>query len=145
MQDLPSTGVGLLFVCFQASIANQFAFMQRSWADTEAFLIGGTGVDPVIGQVPGGGPAPIAQQWPKQWGQAGTVQPFSFGQFVTLKGGEFFFAPSIAFLKSSRGPRGRYRQPPWPDGTGTGFGDRQVKSRTDTIGGRPAQPHPGDR
>ncbi len=106
LQDLPSTGVGLLFVCFQASIANQFAFMQRSWVDKDSFLVPGTGVDPVIGQVPGGGPAPIAQLWPKQWGQAGNVQSFSFGQFVTLKGGEFFFAPSIAFFKSLAAPAG---------------------------------------
>jgi Dyp-type peroxidase family len=104
LQDLPSTGVGLLFVCFQASIANQFAFMQRSWVDTESFVVDRTGVDPVIGQVPSGGPAPGKQQWPNQWGQAGTVTSFSFGQFVTLKGGEFFFAPSIAFLKSLAAP-----------------------------------------
>lgn len=106
LQDLPSTGVGLLFVCFQASISNQFAFMQRSWADTESFLVDGTGLDPVIGQPPAGGPAPIAQQWPTQWGPGGTVKPFSFGQFVTLKGGEFFFAPSIAFFKSLAAPAG---------------------------------------
>lgn len=30
--------------------------------------------------------------------------PFSFSQFVHLKGGEFFFAPSIPFLKALSKP-----------------------------------------
>lgn len=98
LSDLPTAGVGLLFMCFQASIANPFAFMQRAWCNTEGFLKPGTGLDPVIGQAPPGGPAPAQQKWPTQWGQAGPDQPFSFGQFVTMKGGEFFFAPSIPFL-----------------------------------------------
>jgi hypothetical protein len=33
------------------------------------------------------------------WGQAPT-QKLNFGQFVTMKGGEFFFAPSMPFLAS---------------------------------------------
>jgi Dyp-type peroxidase family len=103
LDDLPTNGVGLLFMCFQASIANQFAFIQRSWVDNEGFLLPDTGVDPVIGQAPrtsGGATVAIPQQWHPQWGQDGPPVPFSFGQFVTLKGGEFFFAPSIPFLQS---------------------------------------------
>lgn len=113
LEDLPTGGVGLLFMCFQSSIANQFAFIQSRWVNEEGFVRGGTGIDPVIGQSarPGVGvPPPIPQQWPVQWGPqpdpanpGNTVppqtRPFSFGGFVTLKGGEFFFAPSIPFLK----------------------------------------------
>jgi Dyp-type peroxidase family len=98
LEDLPTGGVGLLFMCFQASISNQFAFIQRSWANNEGFLTGGVGLDPVIGQAPASGQAPITQNWLKQWGDAATL-PFSFEGFVTLKGGEFFFAPSIPFLR----------------------------------------------
>jgi deferrochelatase/peroxidase EfeB len=110
LEDLPTSGVGLLFMCFQSSIANQFAFMQRSWVNAEGFLRGNTGLDPVIGQPKGGGPTPIAQTWPVQWGpqpdpanpgntKPPDKKPFSFEGFVTLKGGEFFFAPSMPFLK----------------------------------------------
>lgn len=95
MSDRPTGGVGLLFMCFQSSISNQFAFMQKSWANKEDFLTGPVGVDPVIGQSPAGA-TPISQQWPTPGGPQG----ISFGQFVTLKGGEFFFAPSLPFFKS---------------------------------------------
>lgn len=98
--DLPTGGVGLLFMCFQASIANQFAFIQKRWANDSGFVRGGVGADPVIGQ-PGAGRA--TPEWPPQWGQPGT-RPFDFGQFVTMKGGEFFFAPSLPFLKSLSPP-----------------------------------------
>lgn len=110
LEDLPTGGVGLLFMCFQSSIANQFAFIQKSWVNAEGFLRGNTGLDPVIGQAPQAGAAPIAQAWPVQWGpqpdpaNPGNTKPpdtkdFSFEGFVTLKGGEFFFAPSLPFLK----------------------------------------------
>jgi hypothetical protein len=113
LEDLPTEGVGLLFMCFQSSIANQFAFMQNAWVNNETFLLDGTGIDPIIGQAPlpgTGAPAPIEQTWPVQWGpqpdpnNPGSLkhpdtEPFFFGGFVTLKGGEFFFAPSMPFLK----------------------------------------------
>jgi len=94
LDDLPTGGVGLLFMCFQASISNQFAFMQRSWANTPDFVLPGTGPDPVIGQTVG------AQNWHPIYGAATPTVSFSFGQFVTLKGGEFFFAPSLPFFKN---------------------------------------------
>jgi Dyp-type peroxidase family len=113
LEDLPTKGVGLLFMCFQSSIANQFAFIQSQWVNEEGFIKGGIGIDPVIGQVPqpgGGVPAPLEQTWPIQFGPQADpanpgarkppdVKPFSFGGFVTMKGGEFFFAPSIPFLR----------------------------------------------
>jgi Dyp-type peroxidase family len=96
LEDLPTGGVGLLFMCFQSSIANQFAFMQRAWANDENFLNQGTGLDPIIGEGAQGANA-SAQQWPVEWGGAAT-KPFSFAGFVHMKGGEFFFAPSMAFF-----------------------------------------------
>src|SRR5215213_8698620 len=38
LDDLPSKDVGLLFMCFQASIRDQFAFMQRGWANNQGFV-----------------------------------------------------------------------------------------------------------
>ncbi|MEA2603756.1 MAG: hypothetical protein QOF89_4748 [Acidobacteriota bacterium] len=90
-------GVGLLFLCFQANIGNQFAFIQEQWANAPNFPVGAAGVDPLIGR----GSSP--QSWQTAWDVPpdGPTGSLSFGQFVTLKGGEFFFAPSIPFLRGA--------------------------------------------
>lgn len=101
-KDMPTRGVGLLFLCFQRNIGTQFEHVQR------AANAGRRGaMDPIVGQ---GRPAG-ASLWPKDWGQPpGT--PFDFRAsikangtvvkkgVVTLKGGEYFFAPSLPFLRS---------------------------------------------
>ncbi len=94
--ELPTRDVGLLFMCFQANIPSQFAFLQQSWANNEAFVKAGTGLDPVIGQQRDLD-KPVSQKCPLSWGQPGSIRA-DFSGFVTLKGGEFFFAPSIPFL-----------------------------------------------
>jgi len=98
-------GVGLLFLCFQADIGNQFAFIQERWANKPDFPVGAAGVDPLIGKAPAG--QVPDQQWQAGW-DAVSKSPdhVSFGQFVTLKGGEFFFAPSIPFLRRLITPGG---------------------------------------
>jgi hypothetical protein len=85
-------------MCFQASIPKQFGFMQKRWCNAEGFLRKSTGVDPVIGQKT---PEVAAQNWPIEYdAPAGAQVQYDFGGFVTMKGGEFFFAPSIPFLRS---------------------------------------------
>ena len=90
---------GLLFQCHQANIEKQFEFIQRVWVDNPNFpkqLLGGkdTGDDPLIAQRRN-----EKQRWPKKWGDdtQGRVE-FNFEAAVTLKGGEYFFAPSKPFL-----------------------------------------------
>lgn len=98
-ERLPTTKedkVGLLFLCFQSDIFDQFMSMQKIWANQRDFVKYGTGLDAVIGQ---GEQQLSDQSWPKEWGKDGKVQ-FHFSNFVTMKGGEFFFAPSISFLKT---------------------------------------------
>lgn len=95
---LPVSGVGLLFMAYNASIAQQFKFVQQSWADNTGFPgPGNTGIDPVIGQGPNN---PGDQKLPKDWDNpaAGTANNVPFGGFVKMKGGEYLFAPSLAFL-----------------------------------------------
>lgn len=88
--------VGLLFLCFQSNIFDQFMTIQKIWANQRDFAQYGAGVDAVVGQ----GEEDIKEQnWPKQWGKNDNVS-FHFANFVTMKGGEFFFAPSISFLKT---------------------------------------------
>ena len=99
--DEPSGGVGLLFMAYQNDIANQFEFTQVAWANNPNFVKEptgtdpkDTGIDPVIGQ----GPV-TDQDWPTTWGGDATKN-FSFGGFVTMMGGEYFFAPALSTLRS---------------------------------------------
>ncbi|HEX8466985.1 MAG TPA: hypothetical protein VF620_04185 [Allosphingosinicella sp.] len=94
---------GLLFMCFQANIEDQFEFIQRVWVDNPNFPTNvlnlptgrDTGDDPLIGQ-----DRNEAQRWPKAWGNAAAGrEKFNFEAAVTLKGGEYFFAPSKPFLE----------------------------------------------
>ncbi|MFJ1761454.1 Dyp-type peroxidase [Amycolatopsis sp. NPDC088138] len=94
----PSGGVGLLFMAFNSVLGNQFEFTQAIWADNPGFPIveGVTpGLDPVIGQ---GTRAP--SDYTVDWGGSAQRTAEPVPQSVTLKGGEYFFMPSLAFLRS---------------------------------------------
>jgi Dyp-type peroxidase family len=93
--DQPNDGVGLLFMSYQASIEAQFHFMQTRWANDESFPTGGVGIDPVIGQS-----GASSQTWFPTYNSNLGGKPFLFKGFVKLKGGEYFFAPSISGLAS---------------------------------------------
>ncbi|ABA23795.1 probable peroxidase [Trichormus variabilis ATCC 29413] len=89
----PVLGSGLLFLCFQSNIENQFNFIQSRWANPQNFVQVNTGPDPLIGQPSG------TQKWPKKWGEPETEE-YNFKLWINMKGGEYFFAPSISFLKT---------------------------------------------
>ena len=93
------TPVGLLFVCAQSSIVHQFEFIQAIWSNFTEFLRPGTGLDGLIGQAPEG-TTPAPQEWPTDWGvAAGATVKAPFSGWVTLKGAEYFFLPSMSFLQ----------------------------------------------
>ena len=99
LDNKPSNKVGLLFMAYQSSIENQFEFTQQSWANSPKFHFGSpsqpVGIDPVIGLPSGGTP----QRYPLNYGVGPLSTQFDFSGFVTLKGGEYFFAPSLSFFK----------------------------------------------
>lgn len=96
---LPIGGVGLLFMTYNHDLGLQFEFTQKSWANTPGFPAAPTppGIDPVMGQ----GVPPSIHNWPKAWDDPtkGTA-PLAFQGFVHMRGGEYFFAPSLNFLKA---------------------------------------------
>jgi hypothetical protein len=71
--------------------------MQQSWANNPDFEASGTGHDPIIGQ----GDREIKVTFPKVWGEPGMSPPQrQVAQTVTMKGGEYFFMPSLAYLRA---------------------------------------------
>lgn len=84
---------GLLFLCYQRSIRDQFEFVQHSWVNDPAFPPKPAGrptpgQDPIIAQSAEGG---------FQFGRKGAS--VAAKHFVTTSGGEYFFQPSIAALQ----------------------------------------------
>lgn len=104
----PAAPRGLIFMCLQADIDDQFLFIQRIWADNVLFpfprrelaseRLRETGDDPVIGQDANLNRS-SGQHWPLRWGDpSAETRQFNFASAVTLRGGEFFFTPSLPFL-----------------------------------------------
>lgn len=88
----PESGSGLIFMAFQASIEDQFEYVFKNWVNQSDFAVAGTGRDPLVGHPPG-----EAQQWPMPGDQPS--RSFALERCVTLKGGEYFFAPLISALR----------------------------------------------
>ena len=100
--SLPTGGVGLLFMAYNHKIGDQFKFTQQTWVNLTQFPLqpgGPHGIDPVIGQGPNN---PGDQKLPKTWDDtaAGFANNAPFAGFVKMKGGEYFFSPSLTFLKN---------------------------------------------
>ncbi|WP_375496619.1 Dyp-type peroxidase [uncultured Nostoc sp.] len=100
--EKPENDAGLLFMSFQASLVNQFNFMQNAWAKANDFIKPGVGTDVVIGvEKKGDDNTDVTEtyNWPTNWGAKEQTEA-DFTHWVTMKGGEFFFAPCMSFLKS---------------------------------------------
>ncbi|WIX84705.1 Dyp-type peroxidase [Amycolatopsis sp. DG1A-15b] len=94
----PSGGIGLLFMAFNSRLGNQFEFTQAVWADNPGFpIVDGVtpGLDPVIGQG-----VRESSEYTVDWGGSAQRTAGPVPQAVTLRGGEYFFMPSLAFLRS---------------------------------------------
>jgi Dyp-type peroxidase family len=104
LANKPTKDVGLLFMAFNVKIAEQFEFAQSTWANNPAFPSASTppGLDLVIGQMPGSAARPKIT-CPKEWSATEASKKMktdAVPQAVTMKGGEYFFMPSLPFLKS---------------------------------------------
>jgi Dyp-type peroxidase family len=89
--------IGLQFMCLNADISGQFEFVQHTWANYPHFDQLYHDPDPIIGVV-GNPPAGLEQDF--------TVQKcpvhrrvHGLPRFVTIRGGAYFFIPSITAIK----------------------------------------------
>ena len=92
--DDPDAQRGLLFLCYQTSIVEQFKFVQTSWSNSTQRPVG-DGPDPIIGQ---NGTTENARSL-RFIAPSGNSHNCSFdGRWVIPTGGEYFFSPGIAGL-----------------------------------------------
>jgi Dyp-type peroxidase family len=95
----PQGEVGLLFMCAQANLAAGFEHVQKNWAGNPEFAPHRMpGSDPFVGSG-SEEESRINFRGEKEPGSKDMMAFRSFSRFVELKGGEYFFAPSISFLK----------------------------------------------
>ncbi|KAF9696390.1 hypothetical protein EKO04_005607 [Ascochyta lentis] len=90
----PDEGRGLLFAAYQSTIENGYRFIQTAWANQPGFPSSGAGLDVTIGQGKATDPPSPFQIGSK------SVNINPINAFVTPKGGEYFFAPSMNVLKA---------------------------------------------
>jgi Dyp-type peroxidase family len=90
---LPAGGRGLLFQCVQRDIRTQFKKLFANWANDSEFPERRSGRDALLNTGAGN------QHWPDSWSAPGKTA-CSLRSFVRILGGEYFFLPSISFLRS---------------------------------------------
>lgn len=79
---------GLLFICYQSSLARSFNFVQQSWANTGDFPQAADGEDPIISQA-------LAQ---REFNLPPQGTHLLMARWVFTTGGEYFFSPSLSAL-----------------------------------------------
>jgi Dyp-type peroxidase family len=84
----PDAERGLMFACYQASIVEQFSFVQASWASQVNFPEPNEGPDPLIGPA---GSCPFATS-------QGSSTSLTLNRFVKVEGAVYAFTPSIPAL-----------------------------------------------
>jgi deferrochelatase/peroxidase EfeB len=90
---------GLHFICLNANISRQFEFLQNAWMNSSKFsgLTGET--DPLLGNrqaVPG---CPVTSGFTEPRANTSPRHVTGLPQFVTLRGGAYFFLPSLRALR----------------------------------------------
>lgn len=98
--DGPDTGEhGIYFICLAANISRQFEFVQNAWVMSTKFNAMTEESDPLLGNrqpVPG---CPFTDTFsiPQETGVRTRIT--TMPQFITVRGGAYFFLPSLSALR----------------------------------------------
>ncbi|MBL4604565.1 MAG: Dyp-type peroxidase [Flavobacteriaceae bacterium] len=88
---------GLHFICFNANLELQFEFIQHAWSNNNQLRHLSNDIDVIIGVPPEGDPNNEKRQFTIQ---AEPVNKYidDWKRFVTIRGGEYYFFPSISVI-----------------------------------------------
>jgi deferrochelatase/peroxidase EfeB len=90
---------GLHFICLNANISRQFEFLQNAWIINPKFS-GSTGEsDPLLGNRETRPGCPVAANFTKPVDSGLRRRVSGLPQFVTVRGGAYFFLPSLRALR----------------------------------------------
>jgi deferrochelatase/peroxidase EfeB len=90
---------GLHFVCLNANISRQFEFLQNAWIMNTKFSGMTNESDPLLGnreKIPG---CPITHEFTAPQSDGPPRRLRDLPQFVTVRGGAYFFLPSLGALR----------------------------------------------
>ena len=90
---------GLYFICLAANIMRQFEFVQNSWLMRTKFDALSEESDPVIGNREAVLGCPLTNTFSIQQESTPSARIFDVPQFVTVRGGAYFFLPSISAVR----------------------------------------------
>lgn len=96
LEGAPDDGVerGVAFMAINASIEHQFEVLQRDWANSCEFAgLDPEDVDPICGERKEGARFRLV-------GAGGNIKRMALPRFVTLRGGGYFFIPSLSALQA---------------------------------------------
>jgi deferrochelatase/peroxidase EfeB len=102
---IPTDNVGMLFMSFQSSIVEQFEYVMKRWLNQVNYGPQSTGVDLIAGA---GGNRELSRWYlPVNWGSSDAnekalLTAHEIKPCIKYKGGEYFFAPSISFIKNAK-------------------------------------------
>ena len=107
-KTLDPEGRGLMFVCYQTSIEQQFEFILSHWVNEPDFALSGTGEDPILGQHLVGGVGGGAGARTRNFVGAtvnypgGPLGPATAlpTDFIVATAGAYVFVPSISALQT---------------------------------------------
>ena len=90
---------GLHFVCLNANISRQFEFLQNAWMNSSKFsgLSGET--DPLLGNRAPISGCPVTNDFTEPRDDGVPRHVTGLPQFITLRGGAYFFLPSLRALR----------------------------------------------
>jgi deferrochelatase/peroxidase EfeB len=90
---------GLHFLCLNANISRQFEFLQNAWMNSSKFSGLTAETDPLLGNRAPISGCPVTNDFtePRQDGSPRHVS--GLPQFITLRGGAYFFLPSLRALR----------------------------------------------
>ena len=95
----PDEDIGLRFICLNANISRQFEFVQTAWVTGTKFGGLTQESDPLLGNRQPVAGCPVTDFFSLPQASGASLRLHQVPQFVTVRGGAYFFLPSLSALR----------------------------------------------